>query len=352
MAVPNSEHILEPRDFVIEAEDFGVPQQRHRVILLGIRSDLADNTRELLANPERFVLRRAKSQLSVGQVLNDLPAVRSRLSKGDSYDAWLAGVSKAPGTLSNWHSAKKNRLWKAMTSAAVQAAAHKSHGGKLVAYGDRTCLLPEAYKFWYLNRRLVGILQHETRSHMPSDLHRYLFASCYAQELGVSAKLPHFPKRLLPNHRNATAKKIPFPDRFTVQLAHLPASTVVAHIAKDGHYYIHPDPSQCRSLTVREAARLQTFPDDYFFEGNRTQQYTQIGNAVPPWLAKQIAEVVFNVLKATRDHESRKRPRGLESKLKVPAATVTASSCRERRIPTRLGHANRGRATQQLRHRP
>jgi site-specific DNA-cytosine methylase len=61
-----------------------------------------------------------------------------------------------------------------------------------------------------------------------------------------------------------------------------------------------PTPEQCRSLTVREAARLQTFPDTYVFLGNRTSQYTQVGNAVPPYLAHQIAELVADVLKRAR----------------------------------------------------
>jgi len=147
---------------------------------------------------------------------------------------------------------------------------------------------------WFLDKRLGGFCNHEARSHMPSDLHRYLFAACFAKVHGRSPTLVDFPSLLLPDHKNVqeNVSETIFSDRFRVQIASRVATTITSHISKDGHYFIHPDPSQCRSLTVREAARLQTFPDNYRFEGPRTEQYTQVGNAVPPLLALQVAKVV------------------------------------------------------------
>jgi DNA (cytosine-5)-methyltransferase 1 len=147
---------------------------------------------------------------------------------------------------------------------------------------------------------LAGVCNHSSRAHITKDIYRYFYAACFARIEEVSPKLADFPTDLLPNHANvpdAIVDSNMFLDRFRVQPWGKPSTTVTSHISKDGHYYIHPDPSQARSLTVREAARLQSFPDNYFFTGPRTAQYTQVGNAVPPLLARAIAQSVFNIFR-------------------------------------------------------
>ena len=281
------------KDFIIKAEEFGIPQARHRVIILGVRKHLTPKkTRNALLE-----MWRTKQQVTPEQILSDLPRLRSGLTKTESNDfkTWCdnlyQGFSKAYGSDKLPDSARP------IAEAAYQAV-HQDfrQGGRFVAHKTLTLSkMPEALSKWYRDERIGGVVNHEARNHMAEDLHRYFFASCYAAaEGGASPRASDYPDILAPAHKNWMSGN--FADRFKVQAKNRVASTVTSHISKDGHYFIHYDPSQCRSLTVREAARIQTFPDNYFFEGNRTQQYVQVGNAVPPLLARHIAEAVFLIL--------------------------------------------------------
>lgn len=280
---------LKPTDFVIHAERFGVPQARHRVILLGVRRDLADRPHESLVPHGKLVTLR--------EVLEGLPELRSGVSRGgDSRQVWLAALARTPAMIAGWPDLMRRQVLETMRDAIRRAQGHDQCGGRFVKWEQRR-VAHSKLESWLRDARLGGLPNHEARRHMISDLQRYLFAASFAEVLGGSPRLRDYPSRLLPNHGNVNDAETPFEDRFRVQLWSRPGTTVVSHIAKDGHYFIHPDPSQARSLTVREAARLQTFPDNYFFEGNRTEQYTQVGNAVPPYLARQLAAVVQGVLR-------------------------------------------------------
>jgi DNA (cytosine-5)-methyltransferase 1 len=269
--------------YVVRMEEHGIPQARHRVILLGIRDDVDAKL--------TFVPRRRLVQ--AGDVLKGLPRLRSGISDfPDSFETWAATLRQA------------SRLpWGRGSSKVATAVARAVDSIKRprAGRGGEVLLAHTAPRYaarWFADG-LRMTLNHLTRTHRSDDLHRYLFASCYAETHGGSPTLRDFPKELLPNHRSASEAVENggyFGDRFRVQLSRKPSTTVTSHISKDGHYYIHDDPGQCRSLTVREAARLQTFPDDYLFCGPRTEQYHQVGNAVPPLLAVQVARVVAGVL--------------------------------------------------------
>lgn len=129
---------------------------------------------------------------------------------------------------------------------------------------------------------------HIARNHNERDREIYRHVIKAWNNNQYRLKYTELPDNLC-THKNRNG----FLDRYKVVASNLPAShTLMAHIAKDGHYYIHPDLEQARSITVREAARIQSFSDNYFFEGSRTSVFTQIGNAVPPLMAKGIAEAL------------------------------------------------------------
>ncbi|HVZ97801.1 MAG TPA: DNA cytosine methyltransferase [Chitinophagaceae bacterium] len=137
------------------------------------------------------------------------------------------------------------------------------------------------------------VIQHITRQHNDRDLEIYSIAIDKWLNDRQRLKYNELPKRLQ-THNNTKN----FLDRFKVVDPNGHSHTVVAHIAKDGHYYIYPDKTQVRSISVREAARIQSFPDDYFFEGGRTAAFKQIGNAVPPLMAEAIATEIKRLLQS------------------------------------------------------
>ena len=276
---------LQPSDYVIKAEEYGIPQRRHRVILLGVRKDV---------DPKISLrLKVAKERITVSDVLDGLPAIRSH-------------VTKRSNVPEEWHRVMCEGLEKGEYNGVDHNTLCRIR--KIIKMGNRELEIgstrygrqPEPSKKlnkWYRKHcnHLKVVLNYVSKRHMEPDIWRYLFASCFAQVHGKPPHLGDYPDNLLPNHKNIDSKNkknAKFVDRFKVQIASIPATTVMSHISKDGHYYIHHDPSQCRAWTVREAARIQTFPDNYFFEGNRSEQYNQVGNAVPPRLAWQIAKIV------------------------------------------------------------
>lgn len=136
------------------------------------------------------------------------------------------------------------------------------------------------------------LTHHICRKHNENDIEIYKNIIRAWNKNHTRIKYTDLPDKLK-THKNVTA----FLDRYKVLAGDIRCShTMIAHIAKDGHYFIHPDIKQCRSISVREAARIQSFPDNYYFEGSRSAKYVQIGNAVPPLMAKGLANKIMNML--------------------------------------------------------
>lgn len=280
---------------IIRCEEYGIPQNRHRVILLGIRSDRAAAARD--GTLSGHTLEPVAVQSTVASVLTGMPKLRSGLSKSeDSPEAWRVAVVGAFKSAASAARAEGTWLNRVAETLSANASAMKA----AIDLPPRTSeqissVTDNRLGEWLSDNDLTVLPNHATRGHMESDLARYAFAAVFAELFQRSPKAEEYPRQLAPAHENWDSGK--FADRFRVQRWSAPSSTITSHISKDGHYFIHPDPMQCRSLTVREAARLQTFPDNYLFEGNRTEQFVQVGNAVPPLLARQIA-IVLNALLA------------------------------------------------------
>ena len=273
--------IYAPKDFIIRAEEYGVPQCRHRVILLGVRSNLTLNPASLLLTKTDHV--------TVKSTLTNMPKLRS-------------GLSKELDTAVNWQALTKSALTEANqsineTGKQLTIEEQPSSRGAAFIRAKKTLseIMPKPLYDWLSDDKIKGVIQHESRGHMSSDIERYSYVSLYGQIHDKSPRINELPINLLPNHKNINSGN--HVDRFRVQLANHPSKTITSHIAKDSHQFIHYDPSQARGLTVREAARLQTFPENYFFEGTRAQQYVQVGNAVPPYLAIQIGNIIGKILR-------------------------------------------------------
>lgn len=291
-----AENDPEPSDFIVRTEDHGVPQARHRVIIVGIRNDVADR----LPNNFKLEIPYSGKVVTVHDVIGNMPKLRSGLSKRvDTPEAWFEVVSQSVQAilpiLSNNSEGKKSEFKSILENCIAELALDElptRSSSQFKRSMNKSC--PEKLRDWLSDSKLTYLPNNETRGHMESDLARYMFAAAFGRIFKRSPKAFEYPRELAPNHKNWESGK--FSDRFRVQIAEKPSTTITSHISKDGHYFIHPDPQQCRSLTVREAARLQTFPDNYYFKGNRTQQYVQVGNAVPPFFSVQIAEAVSGVL--------------------------------------------------------
>jgi DNA (cytosine-5)-methyltransferase 1 len=222
---------------VLEAKDYGVLQNRKRIILIGRRG----TEKGFYPEFEKWI-----PGVTVSEVLNDLKPLKA--GEGNFF--------ATPYNVS----------------------------------------VSEYLKNSHIRNGLEFTTQHIARPHTEQDKEIYRIA-INKWNKGERLDYNELPSRLK-THKNTHS----FVDRFKVVPANLPASqTVVAHIARDGHYYIHPDLEQNRSLTPREAARLQSFPDDFFFEGvtekpSRTAAFKQIGNAVPPLVAEKIAKSINTLL--------------------------------------------------------
>ena len=240
--------ICDDRDTILlNSVHYGVPQIRKRVILIGVRKDLKINPLDIYKAIEK-----------------------THYSPDTETKNEINGLQK--------YLTVKDAIWDLPKLLPGEGKEEINH--KIVSKNSFIELVrPNGFS---------KLFNHVARKHNNMDQQRYELLSKNKWQLKDLAKtrpdlIHHDPKH--------------FGNRYTVQVANKPGRTVVAHLYKDGNLFIHPDHKQKRTFTVREAARVQSFPDDFKFVGSRTNQYKQVGNAVPPLMAKQIAKAIKQFLK-------------------------------------------------------
>ncbi len=231
---------------VLNSVNYGVPQQRKRVIVFGVRKDIMISVQELY-----------DGVVKTHYGPDDEPCLKSKLAK---YVSVREAIGEFPPI-------------------------HQGEGQESVPF---TYSLSNDFLKRIGSASLHELHDHICRKHNAADVERYTEMSrhqwTFAELLKNRPDLRHEHARL-------------FDNSYVVQFWDQPARTIIAHLIKDGNQFIHPDPEQGRTLTVREAARLQSFPDDFVFCGSRGEQFRQIGNAVPPLFAEALAESLLKALK-------------------------------------------------------
>ncbi len=223
---------------MLNSKDFGVLQNRKRVILIGLRGNYKNFYPEFEVKEHNY---------KVNEIFESLPKLKSN-----------------SGTIQKTDYTDKN----------------SDYLQKFKIYSDADFTT-----------------HHKSRFLNENDSEIYKTAVKKWNNGHLRLKYTELDKKLM-THKNRKS----FLNRFMVVADDLNyAQTVVAHISADGHYYIHPDNKQNRSITPREAARIQSFPDDFYFESvfdvpNLSSSFKQIGNAVPPIMAKSIAQKIGELL--------------------------------------------------------
>lgn len=231
-----------PKDMVLNSADYGVPQIRKRIIIVGVRKDLPFNANEIYS--------------SIIKTHSDLKSSEDNVEK---YVTVKEAIADLPFLKSG---------------EGADVTEFKSKGNNSFLDG-------------IINKKSNVLRHHISRNLNSLDVERYSEMSknhwTFTELLMNRPDLQHPKQRV-------------FNNSYCVQFWEKPARTIIAHLYKDGNQFIHPDFKQGRSITPREAARLQSFPDDFIFEGSRTEIYKQIGNAVPVLFAQAIAKGCKKVL--------------------------------------------------------